>query len=179
MSHDDLSSAENQRPPGRGRPTWIISLNVAVGLAAVAIFAEVALIPHHGPESPTSGAAADMTVPAEATSAVASAAPAHEASAGAQFSFDGASQDQCSAKGTIESVSLGSRVPFTFDNESPVPVQVIWLNYQGGSVPYATLAPGGTYSVNTTIGNVWMIATTAQSCLGIFSVLGTGHISVA
>jgi len=179
MSHDDLSSAESQRPPRRSRSTWIICLNVGVGLAAVAIFAAVALIPRHDPDSPAPGGAADITVPAEATSAVASAAPAHGAAAGAQFYFAGASQDQCSAEGTIQSANRGPQVAFSFENESSAAVQIIWLNYQGSSVPYATLAPGETYSVSTTVGNVWTIATAAQQCLGVFSVQGAGRISVS
>ena len=158
----------------------MIGLNVAVGVAAVAIFAGVTLIPRHTPDSVSAGLGEPtVVVSAEGISAPASGTSTNEAPAAEQFSFAGAGQDQCSAEGSIQSAALGPQVTFSFENETSQAVQIIWLNYQGSSVPYATLPPGETYSVNTTIGNVWMIASTAQSCLGIFSIRDTGQISVS
>lgn len=79
----------------------------------------------------------------------------------------------------MSSTSAGQRVSFSFQNESSETLQIIWINYSGSPETYATLPPGETYSVNTFVGNVWLIGDASSNCLGIFDIEGSGHISAS
>jgi len=188
MSQDDLSSRENQRPPSRrSRSAWIISLNIAVlGIGAV-VFTGIALGGHHSIENAgppgTASAAASTQVPTGSPtgSPVGSPPPGSGSpvSPSPQFSGTGASQYPCSDEDAIHSASGGFAVRFSFVNDSPESLQIIWLNYAGSRVTYNTVPSGYTYNVNTFTGNVWMVASSSASCLGIFYINGPGSVSIS
>lgn len=181
MSQDDLSSRENQRPPGRrSRAPWIIGLNIAAGLTAAAVFTGISLGTQHGV---TAGASAPVVVISGTTAATGGPHGSAPATTGAlpgiQVSFTGASLDQCSAEGTIHSTSGGRQVVFVFGNNTSGTLHLSWLNHQGHSVPYETLLPGQASTMNTATGDVWKIANTSSGCLVILTISGLGLISAS
>ena len=161
MSQDDPSSRENQRPPSRSRSPWVIGVNIAAGLAVAGVVAGISLSTQHAAN--VLGASAPSSL-APTTMAPESASASTAASAGAQFSFAGASMDQCSDKGTIRSTSRGPKVSFAFENNTATILHIIWINYQGSPVSYGPIPPGQTYGADTAIGNVWEIASASSSC---------------
>ena len=96
-----------------------------------------------------------------------------------QFTVTGPAQQSCSAEGTVSSSSAGQEVRFFFQNETSESLQIVWINYSGSPETYDTLPPGYTYSVNTFVGNVWLISDTSSSCLGLFDIEGSGHITAS
>ena len=188
MSQDDLSSRENQRPPSRrSRSAWIISLNIAVLGIGATVFTGIALGGHHsienaGPPGTASPAASTQVPIGSPTGGAHGSPPPGGGSAGSpspQFSGTGASQYPCSDEGAIHSVSGGFAVRFSFVNDSPYSLQIIWLDYVGSRVTYNTVPSGDTYNVNTFTGNVWMVASSSASCLGIFYINGPGSVSIS
>ena len=53
--------------------------------------------------------------------------------------------------------SGGEATTITFTNHAGQPVTLYWLPGDGGRKPYATLAPGETYTQNTYAGHTWLI----------------------
>jgi hypothetical protein len=96
-----------------------------------------------------------------------------------QFAVTGASQQSCSAEGTVSSSSTGLEVRFFFQNETAETLQIIWINYTGSPETYDSLPPGGAYSVNTFVGNLWVIGDASSSCLGLFDIEGSGQITAS
>ena len=92
--------------------------------------------------------------------------------------FTGASQYPC-PDGSIHSQAGGEGVAYSFVNNSSETLQLIWLNYAGGRVTYGSIAPGGSYNLNTYIGEVWMIADTTSSCLFIYDINGSGTVTIS
>ena len=177
MSQDDLSSRENQRPPGRrSRAPWIIGLNIAAGVTAAAVFTGISLSTQHAPII----ASSPRPVANSGTPVGAPRGPWHMAEiAGVKFSYAGASLDKCSAEGTIHSTSGGRQVVFVFGNNTSGTLHLSWLNHQGHSVPYDTLLPGQASTMNTATGDVWKIANTSSGCLVILTISGLGLISAS
>jgi hypothetical protein len=174
MSQDDLSSRENQRPPGRrSRSTWI-GLEIAAGLAIAGIVAGVSLSTLGGGTEATGG-----TTPSASSAQTATAGATIAGGEVIGVSVTGASLHLCSAEGTIHSVNLGPGVTFSFENHLGEILHISRLNYQDRWVPTHSLPPGDTYDVNTTVGNVWMIAFASPICLTILSIQNSGHISVS
>jgi hypothetical protein len=181
MSQDDLSSRENQRPPGRrSRSTWI-SLNIAGGLAVAGIVVGITLSTTHD-----IGAVAGPTP--EPTSGTTSQAASGSQSVPVTIDRDGeeirvsgagAGLASCSAASATHSKNLGSMVAFSFVNEFGEILRISWLNYQGTAVLYDLLSPGQTYKAMTAIGNVWRIATASSDCLAVVSIQGSGYVSVS
>ncbi len=68
--------------------------------------------------------------------------------------------------------------PFTFVNNSPTELNIIWLDFSGHRQLYDVLRPGGSYSVETYIGHDWLITSSTARCLGIFGVYSSGQIAV-
>lgn len=188
MLQDDLGSRENQRPPGRrGRLAWIISLNIAAVVVAAGAFVGVSHGGHPNAAAPNPPAPSS-TVPPGAGSATSAAPtnaapgsvpPTTAAPAPSDFSPVGASTFPCSDESSLRSTGGGAQVPFSFVNNSQESLQIIWLNYSGSRVTYDILPPGRTYRINTYVGEVWIIADSSASCLGIFSIDGPGNISAA
>ena len=176
MSQDDLSSRENQRPPGRrSRAPWIIGLNIAAGVTAAAVFTGISLSTQHAPII----ASSPRPVANSGTPVGAPRGPWHMAEiAGVKFSYAGASLDKCSAEGTIHSTSRGPQVFFSFENNTSGALHLSWLNHQGDSVSYGTIPPGKMSGMNTAVGDVWKIANASSVCLVILTIHGRGHISV-
>lgn len=176
MSQDDLSSRENQKPPSRRR-SWIVGLNVAAGAVVVLVFAGVALSSRHGATEATPSPTAGTPTPTP-TIAGSPTAPASGTSAPAQFFSVGADQYSCDSAGHIHSVLGGSKVPFSFVNDSSQDLQIIWLNYLGARINERLLLSGSRYNVDTFIGHDWMVADHSSDCLAIFSVTGPGSVTL-
>jgi len=177
MSQDDLSSRENQRPPGRrSRAPWIIGLNIAAGLTAAAVFTGISLSTQHAAPIAVSS---PVRVGEPGQAGPTMGPPRITASAGVQLSYTGASLDKCSAEGTIHSTSGGPQVFFSFENNTSGTLHLSWLNHRGDSVSYGTIPPGKTSGMNTAIGDVWKIASPSSVCLVILTISGRGQISVS
>ena len=67
---------------------------------------------------------------------------------------------------------------FSFVNDSPVTVEIDWLNYGGARQEFDTLQPNQTYNVNTYIGNVWVITNSSAACEFIYYINGSGNVTV-
>jgi hypothetical protein len=92
------------------------------------------------------------------------------------FNFTDSSQYPCSDESTIHSVAGGAAASFDFVNDSSQPLQILWLDDNGNRETQLTLQPN--YHWPSTgpvdVGTVWMVASDASACLGIFSVEGNG-----
>ena len=89
----------------------------------------------------------------------------------------GAGQHSCDSAGP-HSVTGGSKVRFKFVNETQQNLRIIWLNLTGARVNESPLPPGYMYTVNTFIGDDWMVADNSSDCLAIFSIKGAGSVTV-
>lgn len=185
MSQDDLSTRENQRPPSRrGRLAWIVSLNiVAIGTAAGLIVGITSGGIHSeaSPASPSSVA----TEPVQSAPAVSSSSTSSGDAGGPtlpgtpSFSGAGANQLPCSDEGSIHSAQGGSEVRFSFINDTPESLRIIWLNYVGARETYGMLPPGYRYSVKTYTGSGWIVADSSADCLSIFSLTDSGEVTAS
>ena len=79
----------------------------------------------------------------------------------------------------MTSSSAGQAIRFYFENETSESLQIVWINYSGSPQTFDTLPPGYVYSVNTFVGNVWLISDTSSNCLGLFGIEGSGHITAS
>jgi len=96
-----------------------------------------------------------------------------------QVDVKGASWNSCSGEGAIHSVPSSAGEPFTFVNNSPTDLNIIWLDFSGHRELYDVLRPGRSYSVDTYIGHDWLITSSPARCLGIFGVYSSGQIAVS
>jgi VHL beta domain len=181
---------------------FLTAVSVVTGVIVVAGISGALISNHHsgsgtpiaigGSSSENAGgvsesSAAPPTSAAPSTGAATSAAPstgaatsaAASGSAGVQFTVTGASQQSCSAEGTVSSSSAGQEIPFYFQNDTSESLQIVWINYSGSPQTYDTLPPGYAYHVNTFVGNVWVIGDASSSCLGLFDIEGSGHITAS
>lgn len=158
---------------------FLTALSVATGVIAAAGVSGVLLLNHHSAASPLLGSAPPSGVLTSAVPGSALASTAAASSGAVQFTVTGASQQSCSAEGTVSSTATGLRVLFYFQNATSEPLRIVWISYSGSPETYDTLPPGYAYSVNTFAGNVWLISDTSSSCLGIFDIEGSGHITAS
>jgi len=126
-----------------------------------------------GTQTPTPKGTSTPTVAGSAT------ATAPHSPLPPQFHSVGANQYSCDSASHSHSVTGGSRVLFSFVNDSQLNLRIIWLNYAGARVNERLLSPGGMYSVNTFIGYDWMVANHSSDCLAIFTVTGPGSVTLA
>jgi serine/threonine protein kinase len=96
-----------------------------------------------------------------------------------QVDVKGASWNSCSDEGSIHSVPSSAGELFTFVNNSPTNLNIIWLDFSGRRQLYDVLRPGRSYSVDTYIGHDWLITTSTTRCLGIFGIYTSGQIAVS
>jgi hypothetical protein len=88
------------------------------------------------------------------------------------FSDYGLSPYSCQQEGRLHSVPGGAATVMYFYNRSSVTLLIIWINYNGLCQQYDTLPPGGSFTINTFIGNLWMIANSSANCLGVYDING-------
>jgi len=129
-------------------------------------------------------APARTTAPAPATSSAAprpthttKPAPTHAPSATYGFSVSGASELSCGDEGSVHP-SAGASVQFGFVDNSSANVQIDQISSSGAVAYYATLAPGVSYDVGTTVGAYWVVANSGGGCLAVFGINGSGHVTV-
>ncbi len=96
-----------------------------------------------------------------------------------QVDVRGANWNSCSDEGSIHSVPSRAGEPFTFVNNSPTNLNIIWLDFSGRRQLYDVLRPGRSYSVDTYIGHDWLITSSTARCLGIFGIYNSGQIAVS
>jgi VHL beta domain len=173
---------------------FLTAVSVVTGVIVVAGISGALISNHHsGSGTPiaiggnSSENAGGVTEPSGSSAPPSSAAPstgaatsaAASGSAGVQFTVTGASQQSCPAEGTVSSSSAGQEIPFYFQNDTSESLQIVWINYSGSPQTYDTLPPGYAYHVNTFVGNVWVIGDASSSCLGLFDIEGSGHITAS
>ena len=76
---------------------------------------------------------------------------------------------RCMHPGDFVSRPSQDRTGITVVNRSNAPLRLYWLDFQGSWRLYHTVAPGNRVQQDTFIGHTWMISTTADQCIGIFS----------
>ena len=85
----------------------------------------------------------------------------------------------CSDIGGIGSTPGGSAVPFSFDNSSSADVTVYYITSADQSEAYDTIPPDGSYSANAAQDQVWWLQSASGDCLGVFTIVGSGQVSVS
>jgi serine/threonine protein kinase len=140
--------------------------------------------------TPTPGYAASPTpTPTPAgtppvTPATASRTPSQaqtsQAASGVQAitGYSGATSPGCAAYGSIGSGSGGSRVGYSFTNNSSAAVQLWFITASGSGAPEGTVASGGSLSPSVTTGQDWMVTDAGGGCLGLFTITGDGNVTV-
>ncbi len=183
------------------RPPTSIALATSVATTAAADSATARPSPtvtgtSHSPTASPSGrpnpqptrssaiAPARTTAPAPATSSAAprpthttKPAPTHAPPATYRFSVSGASELSCGNEGSVHP-SAGASVQFGFVDNSSANVQIDQISSSGAVAYYATLAPGVSYDVGTTVGAYWVVANSGGGCLSVFGINGSGHVTV-
>ena len=76
----------------------------------------------------------------------------------------------CSLEDSLVSSSAQATTIF-FDNQTPEPRYVYWLNHAGQRVLYITLPPRGSYAQETYAGNVWIITDEDDRCLSLHEAI--------
>ena len=76
--------------------------------------------------------------------------------------------DTCSAFGNIRSVQSDTPVTVKFVNRTDSYRAVMWINFEGTPVEYATLNPGQTSTVNTYVTHPWMFTDGPGNCIEMF-----------
>jgi len=140
--------------------------------------------PNPQPTRSNAIAPARTTAPAPATSSAAprpthttKPAPTHAPPATYGFSVSGASELSCGDEGSVHP-SAGASVQFGFVDNSSANVQIDQISSSGAVAYYATLAPGVSYDVGTTVGAYWVVANSGGGCLAVFGINGSGHVTV-
>jgi len=152
--------------PRRRRPRTGWRIVAAAAVAVVAAAGVGAWLALHGV------GASGGTGPRASTSATAS----YPATPAPVFSVLGASTDSCS--GAYRSGNGRQEVHILFANSSSTLVQVFWLNFNGQAIRYVRLKPGVSQPIESYVGQYWLIADSAGTCLGVFGVDSSGDIVV-
>ena len=84
------------------------------------------------------------------------------------FAGGAAAQSQCPGEASFRSANSNHPTSIVFRNESGSTRQLHWLDFNGRRVSYATLPPGGEYSINTYVGHPWVSTDTTGRCVAIF-----------
>jgi AAA ATPase domain len=90
----------------------------------------------------------------------------------------GAIAYSCASEGALHSVESPHEVSFTFVNNSPVPVQIIFLGTGGQRDTIATLPAGEEFGTFPDIGTVWLVATDSGGCLALYYVDADGQVDI-
>jgi hypothetical protein len=142
----------------------------------------------HRPSPPaTTAPAVAQTTPAapQTTPAVTPTTPSPVQTTPAQTgpqtisSAAGASSVSCSQFGNVGSTSGGSRVSFSFVNDSSADVQLWYLSGSGAPVSEGPIPPGQTFAPAVATEQDWAVGNSASGCLGIFAITGGGEVTVS
>jgi dipeptidyl-peptidase 4 len=76
------------------------------------------------------------------------------------------------------STRTGAETQISFVNELREPVEVFWLDDQGGRQSYGTVNPGATRDQHTFSGHVWLVANQGGETLGVFAATDTAGVAV-
>ena len=74
----------------------------------------------------------------------------------------------CSLENTVRSLTFDTPTSIEFVNNSSQTVKIYWLDYFGTRTLYATLPAAASYVQQTFVTHPWLVATTNDSCLGIY-----------
>jgi hypothetical protein len=153
----------------RSGPFWIM----VAGVCAIIIVVLTFVLVRQGSHPTTSLPGTVVTTPGQTTPAQTTPPPPTY-----YFSYDGATQYPCSYESNMHSVGGGYEEPFSFVNRSATYVQIDWLNLNGARELYDTLQPGESYTIESYVGHVWLIANPEAACLGIFDVDNYGQVVI-
>lgn len=79
-----------------------------------------------------------------------------------------AAQSQCPGEATFRSLNSNHSTSIVFRNEAGSTRQLHWLDFNGRRVLYATVPPGGDFSVNTYVSHPWVSTDTEGRCVSVF-----------
>jgi len=74
----------------------------------------------------------------------------------------------CSLENSVRSLVFDTPTSIEFVNNSSQTVKIYWLDYSGTRTLYATLPAAASYVQQTFVTHPWLVATTNESCLGIY-----------
>ena len=74
----------------------------------------------------------------------------------------------CSEIGRARSIEAARAGQIVFRNASRQPVDVNWIDYNGGERPYARLEPGQILEQQTYVSHAWSVRDSAGQCRGIY-----------
>lgn len=90
------------------------------------------------------------------------------------------SQPGCEAFGKLKSAKSNEAVTVVFTNASKEYRAVMWLDFNGRPVDYATLNHGESYTVKTYAGHAWMFTDGPGNCIELFvAEAGAGKFAIS
>jgi len=84
------------------------------------------------------------------------------------FASAGSGDVSCAETGRIRSLDGVRPGQIVFRNSSPAPIDVNWIDYNGGERPYARLQPGQILEQQTFVSHAWMVRSATGQCQGIY-----------
>jgi hypothetical protein len=57
-------------------------------------------------------------------------------------------------------------------------VRIASIDANGVLAPYADMGQGGTLTVDTSVGDYWVVEKPAGGCLAVFQITGSGQVAV-
>jgi Caspase domain/VHL beta domain len=73
----------------------------------------------------------------------------------------------CGDERKFKSIPTSTPIALRIQNQTDVPVSLIWIDFNGNRRPYKTVEPGGSFVQSTYIFHPWLLADAAGRCLSI------------
>jgi len=84
------------------------------------------------------------------------------------FTGTAAAQSQCPGEASFRSLNSNHPTSIVFQNDARATRQLHWLDFNGRRVLYATVLPGGDFSVDTYVGHPWVSTDADGCCVSVF-----------
>jgi len=75
---------------------------------------------------------------------------------------------RCTGEGQLRSVEAATTTQITFANNTPDPIRIYWLDYQGARRLYAQIQPSSTVVQPTFVTHAWITTNTEDDCLWVY-----------
>ncbi len=90
----------------------------------------------------------------------------------------GVTREPCSSESRLRSLTSDTSLSLDFQNGSPGPVTIHWLDFNGRRVHYADLEVGQSYRQQTYVTHPWIALDADGGCRGVFLPRAAGEHAV-